>query len=341
MSFTLNNLTETQFEEFCFDLLQSLDFINLNWRKGTGLTSSPADQGRDIQGQLVKKDIDGSQHIENWFIECKHYIKGVPPDKIQGAISWANAKRPDVLLIIASNFLSNPTKNYLEEYQSENRPPYRIKVWELKDIENITAGKNNIRRKYNLATTLSFLPILSNYHIAYTMKPQINTIEYLIELMDSLDSVQRDIVFEMTYFDIVRPRFRTPITGNEKVKDLMLDSPDYLTFRARCLEKGFSSSPNFVHNLITSTLAWIFNFADKTSLIEMQNVQTELIEQIEQEITNETNERRIDQLKHMIELPKKTLRELPERVEKSYDAYIYICEELVRKLLTEKPRIYS
>ena len=87
MSFTLNNLKDSEFEGFCYDLLQSMDFVNLSWRKGTGLSSSPSDQGRDIQGQLLRTDIDGSQHHEQWFIECKHYVKGVPPEKNPKCIS--------------------------------------------------------------------------------------------------------------------------------------------------------------------------------------------------------------------------------------------------------------
>ncbi|MDN4734777.1 restriction endonuclease [Vibrio parahaemolyticus] len=94
MSFTLNNLKDSEFEDFCYDLLQSMDFVNLSWRKGTGLSSSPSDQGRDIQGKLLRTDIDGSQHHEQWFIECKHYMKGVPPEKLQSALAWANSKDP-------------------------------------------------------------------------------------------------------------------------------------------------------------------------------------------------------------------------------------------------------
>ena len=59
MAFNFNTLGATEFENFCFDLLKSLDFVNLSWRKGTGLSSSPSDQGRDIQAELLKKDIDG------------------------------------------------------------------------------------------------------------------------------------------------------------------------------------------------------------------------------------------------------------------------------------------
>lgn len=67
MNFSLNNLSETEFEDFCFDLLRSLNFVNLSWRKGTGLSSSPSDQGRDIEGELLRKDVDGSEHHERWF----------------------------------------------------------------------------------------------------------------------------------------------------------------------------------------------------------------------------------------------------------------------------------
>jgi hypothetical protein len=341
MSFTLNDLSDTEFENFCFDVLKSLDFVNLSWRKGTGLTSSPSDQGRDIQGELLKKDVDGSEHHEKWFIECKHFIKAVPPDKIQGAISWANAERPDVLLIIASNFLSNLTKNYLDDYQKQNKPPYRIKVWELKDLENLTAGKNDLRRKYYLSTEIAFLSILNNYHIVYSMKPQLNTIEYFLELMDSLDPKKRDEAFQMAYFDVVQPRFRSAVTGDQKVADLKIDADDYEAFRRKCLDMSFEASPTFVHKLVSSALAWLFHMADKTSLSDMQDTQRFLIERLEADITEEKDEERRARLSNMLELPQRTLRELPERMDRYYGLYSYICDELVRKLLAEKPSLHS
>ncbi|MDN5750803.1 MAG: hypothetical protein L0H64_20230 [Pseudonocardia sp.] len=38
-----DRLDETEFEEFCFELLGELGFVNLDWRKGTALKGSPAD----------------------------------------------------------------------------------------------------------------------------------------------------------------------------------------------------------------------------------------------------------------------------------------------------------
>jgi hypothetical protein len=54
-------MDETDFEEFCFDLVDELGFVNRDWRKGTPLKSSPA------------------------------YRKGVPAEKLQGLLSWAHA----------------------------------------------------------------------------------------------------------------------------------------------------------------------------------------------------------------------------------------------------------
>lgn len=112
-AFSIDHLTETEFEEFCFDLLHAMGASRMNWRKGTGRNFSPADQGRDIECYFERKDVDGKT-AERWFVECKHYKQGVPAEKLQGLLAWAIAERPDVVLIIASNFLSNPAKNSLE-----------------------------------------------------------------------------------------------------------------------------------------------------------------------------------------------------------------------------------
>ena len=42
----------------------------------------------------------------------------------------ANAERPNAALFIVSGFLSNPAKDYLHDYELNNRPPFRIKYWE-------------------------------------------------------------------------------------------------------------------------------------------------------------------------------------------------------------------
>ena len=146
-----DNLDATGFEEFCFELLRELPgFSNVDWRKGTGLGASPADRGRDMLAEVTRRDVDGTQHTETWFVDCKHYRRGVPPEAIQGLLAWAHAERPHVALIIASNFLSNPTKDYLRDYENNNRPPFRIKHWERPVVERLARGNRDLLARFLL-----------------------------------------------------------------------------------------------------------------------------------------------------------------------------------------------
>lgn len=86
MPFSLNHLTDIEFEEFCFDLLIALGFVNVSWRKGAGLDTATADRGRDIQCERIYKDgIDNSVEVETWFVQCKHHLRRVPPEKLLSA----------------------------------------------------------------------------------------------------------------------------------------------------------------------------------------------------------------------------------------------------------------
>jgi HJR/Mrr/RecB family endonuclease len=104
------NLDETDFEEFCYDLLVEIGFVNVDWRKGTPKKASPADRGRDLVADLERVDVDDHRYYETWFVDCKHYDRGVPPEALQGLLTWAEAERPATALVIASGWLSNPAK---------------------------------------------------------------------------------------------------------------------------------------------------------------------------------------------------------------------------------------
>ena len=147
---SFENLDETEFESFCYDLLNALGFINVDWRKGTGLSTSPSDRGRDIVCQWEHIDVDDSRHLETWFVDCKHFASGVPPEKLQGLLSWAEAEYPHTALFMVSGFLSNPAKDYLEDYRTNRKPPFRIKYWEKPNLEKLAGKKRALLRKHDL-----------------------------------------------------------------------------------------------------------------------------------------------------------------------------------------------
>ena len=133
-SLSYANLDPTDFEEFVYDLLGELGFVNVDWRKGTPKKASPSDRGRDIVAQRVVEDVDGHQRFETWFVDAKHYEKGVPPEALQGLMTWAESERPDVALVVTSGFLSNPAKDWIESYRKNRAPAFRIRHWERTDL---------------------------------------------------------------------------------------------------------------------------------------------------------------------------------------------------------------
>jgi hypothetical protein len=150
MRIHFKSLTCVGFEEFCFELLRRVGFSNLDWRKGTPRDSSPADSGRDIIAHQQREDVDGSRFSDVWFVDCKHYSKAVPPTELQNALAWSEAESPDVLLFIASGYFSNPAKDYLEKYKQSRKPRFRIKTWELPQIEHLTSGRRSLLFRYDL-----------------------------------------------------------------------------------------------------------------------------------------------------------------------------------------------
>lgn len=144
-----DGLSPTEFEECCFDLLTECGFINVDWRKGTAKNASPSDRGRDITAEFHRDDVDGHQYVETWFVDCKHYKRGVPPEALQGTITWAQSERPSTVLFIASGYLSNSAKDWIATY-AKTDPPFRIRVWELPQLRRLLADRLEVAFKHNV-----------------------------------------------------------------------------------------------------------------------------------------------------------------------------------------------
>jgi hypothetical protein len=74
----------------------------------------------------------------------------VPPVELHNLLTWAQAARPDTVLFVVSGFLSNGAKDYLNSYRANQRPPFRIKVWERPDLERLAASRVALVRRHNL-----------------------------------------------------------------------------------------------------------------------------------------------------------------------------------------------
>jgi hypothetical protein len=366
--FSFDHLDETQFEEFCYDLLGEIGFINRSWRKGTGLTSSPSDRGRDIECDREVPDPAGNKYLEKWFVECKHHKKGVSPDKLQGVLTWATAERPDHVLIIVSNFLSNAAKDYLEDYKNKNTPPFRIHgPWERPDLERLTVGKSRLLRKYGIGGSFPFLSILHPAHLLYLRSGPFNTLDYLLTVLENLDSVKRDDLLAMLYRAIINPRSRPSVTGKETISELWIDEVTYEVFKAKCRQTATVFDQRLlVFCLVHFVLKFQFSISDFTRIDvsrERHEADIEHFNSLLRGLDADSGEDREDldfylgtlrarklplteedfreenlrdNFKAIINTLSASLIELESRTRKNYSLYEYFCENVITELLKEE-----
>lgn len=334
-NFSFDHLDETEFENFCYDLLHELGFVNINWRKGTGKSSSPSDGGRDIECELEVEDIDGKKYLEKWFVECKHYKEGVPFKSIQGVLAAATSNKPDTVLIIASNFLSNPAKNDIEGYIRENKPPFRIKYWEKPDLEKLTLNTPNLLKKYNISNSdFSFLKIMHPAHLLYVRKPTLNTLNYFFELVDSLNSEKRDKIFYSTYHMIINPRWRKPTNLKGKVGDLIIDEVNYSIFKEKTYYLAELIPEDYlVFSIVSFTLREVWRLGDKTSTEKYIKDHKSSIKLAEKSfLEGRTNEKSFKMLVNTFE---DMIQNLPKQTDEYFYLYIYFCEKVISELFKE------
>ncbi len=333
--FTLNHLSDTEFEEYCYDLLKELGFINLNWRKGTGKKTSPSDSGRDIEAQKISiDDVDGETILEDWFFECKHYIKGIPPEKIQGALSWANTENPDKLVIIASNFLSNPCKDCLKKYVINNKPRFKIKIWEIKELKDFSFGKVKLSKKYKLSEGLDFVELMHPIHLKYSSKFQVNTLNFLFSILDKYNPKKRNDLIVNSGYLFVNIHFRKPVTGKETIAELQIEDVNYQSIKKHCYAlKSSLPEPFIVNSFMNLALGYAFHSGDKTMLDDTIRKNQILINLLKEK--NGADEKEKDELKSWVEEIQEGVKDLPKRTEYHYSLYVDFCENVISRLLEE------
>ena len=345
-AFSLDHLDEVQFEEFCYDLLRELGFMNINWRKGTGLSTSPSDQGRDLECEYQRTDMDGTKSHEKWFVECKQSTRGISPTAIQGILAWATAEDPDVVLLIASNFLSNPTKNYLVDYERNHKPRFKLKTWERPDLERLTLGKMRLLRKYEVVGEFPFLSILHPAHILYLKGPQINTLGYLFEVLDELEPKKRDDILSWVYEPIIKPRrtYRTevvvgvPIT----VPGELLDEVSYEAFKSKCREiaEGAVDEVMLAFFIVSFVLGCMISISDTTNVDGFVHRMEDALRFYEG-LLRECSPKERQSLERFMKSVRRWIEEAPETTAQHYELYEYFCDSVVTRLLSEEYRFFQ
>ncbi len=330
-----DHLSSTDFEELCYDLLLDLGYRDLSWRKGTALASSPSDQGRDIEAKYMRDDADGQIFQERWFIECKHWKQGVPPTELASALTWCAAERPDVLLIVVSGFLSNPAKNWIEQYKINNTPSLKIRIWERKDLERLLMERTLLLRKYKLTTEFEFVNILHPLHLEYIRKTPLNTLDYFLKVLDGIEPGKRDRWFYGCFICVIKPRAKEPTSGDQVMGELLLDTVSYHEFKKACNGLSDEVEEHFlVRGIVSEALAEVFRHGDKTARDEFRCTHQSAIEFFKQRLKDGSGNTKA--LQRCIRMSTKKLETLDEDLLKSYESYQDFCREVIGPLFLEE-----
>lgn len=165
-----------QFEELCFDLLLKYQFHSLNWQQGAG------DKGRDIEAVYsVVNSIVGS-YQEKWFIECKHYKRGIPVDQISSKVDWAVAEKVQHFAIITNSHLSVTTKDFLNKRQKDVN--FKIHIIDGKTLKQKLLSFPDLIVKYFADDITSLVKSLLKQWIFHDILPDLTT---LFKLSKSID----------------------------------------------------------------------------------------------------------------------------------------------------------
>jgi hypothetical protein len=295
-----DKLSATDFEQFIYDLLLTLGFTELSWRKGTGLVGGSPDQGRDIECVWQRPDIDGDSN-------------------------------PDCLAIAVSGFLSNPCKNYLKEYRAERTPPFRIKVWERPDLEGLAAGDVSLLTKYGLADITSHMDLVHPVHAMFLHDKPYSDLATLFSLLDAFDKEDLDVIIGFLPFDLINPRFRDPLSGRETLAELLIDDISYEAFKKKCRDLARHMPESFlVRAIVADMLSFLLLFGDSTRLestIANNRALATTFGQMKESMP--------DHSRDLADLISKTLdliERLPSQTKRCHSLYNRVCDEVVRRL---------
>lgn len=128
-----SEINPVDFENLAFHLLDEMGFSNLIWRKG-GEGNSATDGGRDLEGTYWTVLPAVSKEEKYWF-EVKYRTNQLEKTQVQSTVlNAAGNNSKDNVVIITNKTISNPTLDWIKEFQVTNKRP-AVTVWQGHDLE--------------------------------------------------------------------------------------------------------------------------------------------------------------------------------------------------------------
>lgn len=149
-----NIIKGKELEELLYWLFDEMGAKDIEWRIG-GQGNGTSDGGRDLELSFYVSSDNGELTKQKWWVEAKGRTSTVEPIEVQKAIyNIINKNDVDVLVIATNSHFSNPTRDWVKEWQLNNQKP-KINLWEQTELENL-CSKNplSVIRLFSKALSL-------------------------------------------------------------------------------------------------------------------------------------------------------------------------------------------
>jgi hypothetical protein len=130
------SLRSRELEECVYWLLDAMGAVEVEWRLGNE-DAPTADQGRDIEASFSISTPDADVVRQRWWIECKGRKRTLEASVVKSSVNNVTANPEiDVLVVVTNTTFSNPTRNWVKEWQRSHRRP-TIKLWDKTELERL------------------------------------------------------------------------------------------------------------------------------------------------------------------------------------------------------------
>ena len=188
-----DKITWKQFEELCYDLLHKYQFHSLSWRQGG------SDKGRDIEAFYTVINPMVVSYPEKWFIECKHYNKGIPIEQISGKLDWAVVEKVQHFVLMTNSYPSNTTTDYIKKRQKELN--FKIHIIDGKAMKQKLLAFPDLIVKYFADDTVVLIQGMLRQWLSHNLLPDIRTLFKLSKLIDARALNVEELVFLFFAFE--------------------------------------------------------------------------------------------------------------------------------------------
>lgn len=138
-----NDIKGYELEELLYWLFVETGAKDLEWRIG-GSGDGTSDSGRDLELSFNHPDIDGFLVKQKWWVDAKGRQKTVEKITVQNSVINAlGDKNVDVIVIATNTQFSNPTRDWVKDWQNNNPRPI-VKLWERANLERMCSDNPNV-----------------------------------------------------------------------------------------------------------------------------------------------------------------------------------------------------